>query len=594
MKDYSGTDFNSIVARLYPTRATLFSQAPVKVVGIRGADDAAGGANSFAAYDDQFLVFLNQTFSGTWKASTDPTWYFVQNPIVRDSTGSLRSGQLCPGVHLFGRHVLHGKYPCFGQAEEVHLYRLKTDGSVDHIEYGDFAVCIHSGGAGMSTGRFSLACQILHNDDGYFGNPIWNKFYVPIRDALSKSGLETFPYLLLNASDLTAPAPAPVTLPPVTSPVALPVGSAPPPATNSPIVIAVARAVLDLLSNTLGGDPALAAVVNGSRAGIARAVPAVHTPGIDRVQDALSQLNYAIDLGPGRINRGYFGPLTEAKLIAFQRAVPGLTPDGVVTRETLFALDEALLTKGEGLSSPRPAPLPDPPCLVIPLPRLDGYAPPPASRRFLENIAFNSANAVGKSYLHKFAIADHTRYPRDPSRCQTLFRFPDGTIYFDSKMAVDTDGSPNAKVIDPNPDDASTQTSFTYPGTRIPFDAEKIPYIALPEFDKVDRLDFLKDMGLELGNLVIAIYRDKIAGALFVDEGPTDKIGEGSVRLHEMLGVNPWDRRHTKIIDSSISDSVLFFVFPKAVGDDLTPDNAAEEIQRRAAACFEELGGVMS
>ena len=198
MKDFTKYDFKSYAIRLNPMRSKIFSDSPIRLVGIRGANDAPGQQNSFAHYDDALIVFIDGEPTAQFLASTDPAWALVVHPIVDGG-----AAQLCPGIHLFEKHFMHGKYPCLGQAESCHINRLKPDGTVDHMDYGDFGICIHSGGDGMDTRRFSAGCQIIQNPDGYFQQPAWGKFWNPIRDEMGVRSLETAPYFLVNASDLT-------------------------------------------------------------------------------------------------------------------------------------------------------------------------------------------------------------------------------------------------------------------------------------------------------------------------------------------------------------------------------------------------------
>ncbi len=67
------------------------------------------------------------------------------------------------------------------------------------------------------------------------------------------------------------------------------------------------------------------------------------------VQDGLNKLGkpaFKIDLGPNDTHRGIFGPKTELAAINFQR-VFGLDDDGVVGKNTILKLDEALLGQAE-------------------------------------------------------------------------------------------------------------------------------------------------------------------------------------------------------------------------------------------------------
>jgi hypothetical protein len=97
---------------------------------------------------------------------------------------------------------MQGKYRCLGQAEDVKIQRLNHDGTVNHMDEGDFGICIHSGGAGMDTRRFSAGCQIIENPNGYFADPTWSNFWLPILNGMKKHSLSTVPYMLADIGDL--------------------------------------------------------------------------------------------------------------------------------------------------------------------------------------------------------------------------------------------------------------------------------------------------------------------------------------------------------------------------------------------------------
>ena len=175
--------------------------SPVKLVGVRGWADGTG-ENSFARYDDLILAMIEGPAGpapsiSEWRASTDPSWALVVHPINPEG-----AAQLCEGNHLFGRHLMHGKYLCLGQAEDVHVNRLDAEGGVRERVCGEFGICIHSGGEGMDTGRFSAGCQIIQNPDGYFQDPTWTRFFGPIYDGMVRHGLDTVPYLLTTRGAL--------------------------------------------------------------------------------------------------------------------------------------------------------------------------------------------------------------------------------------------------------------------------------------------------------------------------------------------------------------------------------------------------------
>jgi hypothetical protein len=99
--------------------------------------------------------------------------------------------------------LMHGKYHCLGQAEDVPIERLNHDSTVNHMETGDFGICIHSGGPGMATRRFSAGCQIIYNPDGYFCDPTWSNFWLPILNGMKTHELSTIPYMLVDVGDLS-------------------------------------------------------------------------------------------------------------------------------------------------------------------------------------------------------------------------------------------------------------------------------------------------------------------------------------------------------------------------------------------------------
>ena len=68
--------------------------------------------------------------------------------------------------------------------------------------------------------------------------------------------------------------------------------------------------------------------------------------GVGAVQDALIELGARIDLGSGGVNRGIFGPQTEAAVEDFQGGA-GIRVDGQVGQDTIGALDRALAEKGK-------------------------------------------------------------------------------------------------------------------------------------------------------------------------------------------------------------------------------------------------------
>ena len=166
-------------------------------------------------------------------------------------------------------------------------------------------------------------------------------------------------------------------------------------------------------------------------------------------------------------------------------------------------------------------------------------------------------------------------------------------------MAIDADGpaaAPNrlsgSKLDVP---DGQDDTSFHFPGSGKGLPSEIIPYIVLPGGS------FRKNTGLALGDIATVVFKDKVTAAICGDIGPTKKIGEGSIRLHEALhppapdpcALRSPDGGCRRILNASIEEDVLFFVYPgSAFDDDFTLQNLEAKVKERAFTLFNKLRGV--
>jgi hypothetical protein len=125
--------------------------------------------------------------------------------------------------------------------------------------------------------------------------------------------------------------------------------------------------------------------------------------------------------------------------------------------------------------------------------------------------------------------------------------------------------------------------------------SEIIPYVVVPGGT------FRKNTGLALGDIATVVFKDKATAAICGDMGPPKKIGEGSIRLHEALhppAPDPCSLRNPdgsckRILNASIEEDVLFFVYPgSAFDDDFTLQNLEAKVKERAFALFNKLRGV--
>ena len=235
------------------------------------------------------------------------------------------------------------------------------------------------------------------------------------------------------------------------------------------------------------------------------------------------------------------------------------------------------------------------------------YQPPAASKLLLDGIPFNDAVDTAPNAKARYDAFDKTTAGKnDPSKCKALLKFPDGTIFWSTKMAVDADGAPsapgrpNGKQLDPGSGDDKTTLTFSN-GDFL--SSESHPYIVLPQGWRSNGESNGKPFhpDLSLGDVAIVIFKNKIAAAVCGDFGPNRKIGEGSIRVHEEFhppAPDPCKSRDNKdghclrILNASIDEDVLFFVFPESdFGNTLTAKTIEPLVNERAFALFNRLKG---
>ncbi len=373
------------------------------------------------------------------------------------------------------------------------------------------------------------------------------------------------------------------------------------PGARRAVALRASTGAYSLRNEMLAADPALREVA-ATNLVLVRPLMPQRIDGIATVQQALNQLAAAnsdlipLTFGADEKYAGFFGEQTERALRVFQAAA-GIGVDGKVGDDTLCALDDAL----EGQSAKKPAKktrgkkakAPKKPGRAAARRAArndvaaDGYTVPGEAKELLKNVPFGKAEVVGANYRAKFDRADRGEASDDPSCCKTLLQFPDGTIFFDAKMAICTDGSPRGDRIDPS---GQTETAHCL-ADGAPFDAEEIPYVVLPMPDKATGESFLKDMSLTKGDLAMVVYKGECCGAILAELGPVDKIGETSVRTHELLPVpNPWKTpQKNKITNVSVPEGVLYFIFPQTASQTkkLTSATAPKEVGKLAEAAFQ-------
>jgi hypothetical protein len=255
------------------------------------------------------------------------------------------------------------------------------------------------------------------------------------------------------------------------------------------------------------------------------------------------------------------------------------------------------------------------------------YTPPSQSATALTDIPFNKATPVDEVYRKEFEncdknnifkgvkMRDFRKCSEDRNNFKALLKFPDGTIFMESKLGLDIDGSWKACKGGSVPT-SQCPTSFNWSTeTKEPnkfVDPDNFPYIVIPTTSVTGGNDkeFRTKTGISFGDFGVVIYKNKTVPILVADGGPHNKIGEGASSLHRLIGEDKcepgklrtdgttrsdrtWtsDIHCTDFINSSVEGKVLFFIFPGSRTEiaGLTPTQALAKIQSEAPKRFAKL-----
>jgi hypothetical protein len=247
--------------------------------------------------------------------------------------------------------------------------------------------------------------------------------------------------------------------------------------------------------------------------------------------------------------------------------------------------------------------------LYSPLAGPPRYSPPPASAGAVGGIDFNSAVAIDESYRAEFDRCDRDdvfegqslqgmrKCSGDKNRVKALLKFPNGAVFFESKLSLDIDGSQKACNAPGPADNCATWFKWSnLTGKAQYVDSDKYPFVVIPiaGLGGRDNKEFRKKTRIDKGDLGVVIYKDKVVPVFVADGGPNNKLGEGSAALLKALGEDrclEWtaDGHCHKYRDFSVPGGVLFFLFPKSSVKGLSPDNALDTVSREALRRFQEL-----
>ena len=268
------------------------------------------------------------------------------------------------------------------------------------------------------------------------------------------------------------------------------------------------------------------------------------------------------------------------------------------------------------------------------------HVPPAASASLLSRVNFGAAAALDEDYRGQFEKCDglagqpekdtfrgHSLWrantpsdkqyylcSRDPSRVKALLKLSDGAVYWESKMALDVDGSAAAwEGIQGATDQKDTW--FRWPSVAdkssqaAQVDPDRFPFIVIP----VAGLKFLTGdaeaaMGAEFrtrtkikgGDMGVVIYGDRWTPVFVADGGPFMRLGEGSTRVFEGVGQSRckgWNTDKSRCVGDvpgkypyrnfGIQKDVVFIIYPGSAKADIAPGNAIAAI---CAFAKEKLG----
>lgn len=153
---------------------------------------------------------------------------------------------------------------------------------------------------------------------------------------------------------------------------------------------------------------------------------------------------------------------------------------------------------------------------------------------------------------------------------------------------VTDNGKPNGNPIIQGPNDpypgfyiSTTSLQDTTKARTNPLryvDSRQIPYMVLPP-------QVITELGADFGDFAVVINRDTdvYSPAIFADQGPRKKIGEGSIALADALGIPSNPRT------GGTNSGVIYVVFPGSGNG--RPRNI-NEITTEANSLFDAFGGI--
>lgn len=231
------------------------------------------------------------------------------------------------------------------------------------------------------------------------------------------------------------------------------------------------------------------------------------------------------------------------------------------------------------------------------------YEPPSASAALLATIDFSKAAALDESYRAQFrncdvantfrgvAMTGNRRCSGDPNNVRALLKLKGGAVYYDSKMALDVDGShkawTNPGAVDLRHTWFRWKAGSTAQADQV--DPDRYPFVVIPIAGLKRKADkaFRKLTGVDRGDFGVVVYKDRWTPVLVADGGPHNKLGEASSAVFKAVGEDRCETWNAagwceKYRDFSVDANVVTILFPGSRRGDLTPSNALSIMRKEA------------
>jgi hypothetical protein len=172
----------------------------------------------------------------------------------------------------------------------------------------------------------------------------------------------------------------------------------------------------------------------------------------------------------------------------------------------------------------------------------------------------------------------------------SAFQFPGNikAIYYESKFAIDADGSSGDAQDDP---DGQTDTSL-HTSDGVALNSRTYPFIVLPlePSQTSASRQTIQGLGAQLGDLGVVIYKTgKVIPVVYGDKGPATKLGEGSMGVAKALGMSS-SPTTGGINANEVPPGVVHLVFPGTSDEkNGVTKRTPKDIAKDALALFDKI-----